>query len=60
MIRMRRSRAISQVGMSQVNSVDLPEPGGSFITMYSLCGVLIASSTLFAASSCHGIDLRPK
>ena len=39
MMRMERSRAISQQGMSWVNRVDLPEPGGELMTTYSRSGV---------------------
>jgi hypothetical protein len=60
MILIRLFLAINQHGISCVNNVDLPEPGGSFITTNSRSPDSTLRNTSYAARSCHGEDRRPK
>jgi ABC-type uncharacterized transport system involved in gliding motility auxiliary subunit len=48
-----RGLTVSQAGMSWVNRVDLPTPGGQLTTRYSLCGEASSSTTLLAAWTCQ-------
>ena len=58
--RIARPRTISHAGMSWVNVVDLPDPGGMLQTTHSRSSVASSSTTIRAASACHGLDSRPK
>ena len=40
--------------------LDLPAPGATLMTQYSLSGVLRSSTILLAASTCHGNPILPR
>ena len=60
MPRRARLRTVAQAGSTFAKNVDLPEPGGALMTMYSSCGVLRSSFTFSVASICQGWRMIPK
>lgn len=59
MTRIARLRTIAHTATSW-NRVDLPAPGGTFRTTNSFSGFSSRSTSVSAASTCHGDGTRPK